>query len=785
MAPIFDQVIGLLSGPDGNLIYSLVLGLCALAALVACWYARRNRHSAVGRRMQLGLVILFIAQLILFGAACLAWGSTSGHSYLPPLDRTVALFGLILIVWLWAFPERHPTGDIIASVAAGVVVLLGLGSVIVWMTIGSNASFNSSALEGYAYYTGLVLVVAGIILLLLRRPRYWGYGTLMLTIMLAGYVGQLFRGQADADYDWYVHLGEMVAYIVLLALPLRLVDLWQAETTTGKAKTTQVGSPQTSRQLIQSITNLLSEPNPQKYYQELTRVVAQLMNADFCLLLMPPKTGDQLIIPVGYSRSDDRMIDGFASDGRKMPIILEAIKSGKNLQLSSDKDAELRALAAAIGLKQATSFMMVPFHPKGSNAIMAMAMVSGTATNAWSSDDASQLVDIEQQLVSIAGQYSKGVGLQVDQGELLQKLQQAQASADQTRLEYAQLKAKYDSISTQVVVSAPMAVEMAALLESQKNLQGTITQLETRNHELESLLARGRPSVEEVEQLRQELRATLVDLARMPSTLSKSDQKMLELQLSAVKRLDDMQPTELVNSIAQEFRQPLASIIGYTDLLLGESVGLLGAVQRKFVERVKASTERMGILLNELVEVMSIDGGTVDQTAVSVDLKTVIDEALGNIAGQISEKNIDMRVELPDRLVAVRVNQDALLQIMENLLQNACLVTPIDGWIRLLTVIEQEENVPSYIHISVTDQGGGVEKMDISRVFLRRYKMENPLIHGIGDTGVGLSIVKSLVELNKGRVWVDSKEGAGATFSVLLPLAEDQSNQVEPSASTG
>jgi signal transduction histidine kinase len=62
--------------------------------------------------------------------------------------------------------------------------------------------------------------------------------------------------------------------------------------------------------------------------------------------------------------------------------------------------------------------------------------------------------------------------------------------------------------------------------------------------------------------------------------------------------------------------------------------------------------------------------------------------------------------------------------------------------------------------------------------------MENPLIEGIGDTGVGLSIVKSLVELNKGRVWVDSREGAGATFSVLLPLAEGQSDQANSLAST-
>jgi signal transduction histidine kinase len=577
----------------------------------------------------------------------------------------------------------------------------------------------------------------------------------------------------------------MMGYILLLALPLRIVTLRQAGVTTLTSTSAQPAPVMASSQLIQSITNLLTEASPQKYYQELTKVVAQVMNADQCLLLMPPKTGDQLIVPVGYNRLEDRMIDGFAPDGHTMPSILEAVRSEKILQLPLDKESEVQMLKEALHLKQSGRFLMVPFHPKGSTAIMGLAVLSGPSVKAWKDEDAVRLVELEQTLVSIAGQYSNAGMMQGDQAEVMQKLQRAQASVDQTKLEYAQLKAKYDSVSSQPGASAPMAIELAALLQSQKDLQGTITQLETRNRELESLLARGRPSVEEVEQLRQELRAALVDLARMPSTLSKSDQKMLELQLSTVKRLDDMESTELVNSIAQEFRQPLASILGYTDLLLGESVGLLGAVQRKFVERVKASTERMGILLNELVQVMSIDGGTVDQTVVSVDLKTVIDEALANIAGQISEKNIDMRVELPDTLIMVRVNKDALLQILENLLLNACLVTPADGWIRLLAVIEQQEDVPSYIHISVTDQGGGIEKMDISRVFQRRYKMENPLIEGIGDTGVGLSIVKSLVDLNKGRVWVDSKEGAGATFSVLLPLAEELSDEANSFVSSG
>jgi two-component system phosphate regulon sensor histidine kinase PhoR len=190
------------------------------------------------------------------------------------------------------------------------------------------------------------------------------------------------------------------------------------------------------------------------------------------------------------------------------------------------------------------------------------------------------------------------------------------------------------------------------------------------------------------------------------------------------------------------------------------------------------------MLLNELVEVMSIDGGKVDQTPVSVDIKAVIDEVLGNITAQISEKNIAMQVDLPENLPVIQINKDALQQILANLLENACLVTPADGEMRLFARVEQRENELSYIHISMTDQGGGIEKVDLPRVFLRRYKMENPLIHGIGDTGVSLSIVKSLVELNKGRVWVDTQAGVGSTFSVLLPVLEDQPNQVNPTVST-
>lgn len=786
MAPIVEQITSLLSAPEGNLIYSLALGFCAFGAWLSCLYARSNQKSGEGKRMQLGLLIIFLVQLSLFVVTWLAWqGFIDGHLYLPPLDRTLALFSLVVIIWLWVFPKPDKAADVLITVVGVAVILLGVVSMILWQREGSNTFFNISTLGGYAYYSGIGLAVIGMLLLLLRRTRYWGYGLLILLILVAGYAAQYFIPQAASDYGWFMHLGEMVAFILLFALPKRLISLRKIDEYADKVRPIGTVTPRVDVNLVQSLTSLITEPSPQQYYQELTRFVAKLMNADICLLIMPPKTGEQLIVPVGYNRLQDKMIEGFAADGHKMPSLLDAIKNGKILLITGDKlETEVRTLADEVEVKQVTQLMMIPFQPRGTSAVMGIAVLSKPLEPLWNEGDTQQLAEITETLISNVGKYPKGTTQQADLGEMTKKLDSTQAVADQVRLEYAQLKAKYDSVSAQAISTASQSESMSQLVESHKTLQDTVRRLEARNRELESLVAKGKPSMEEVEQLRQELRSALTDLARIPSTLSKSDQKMLEMQLAAVKRLDEMRPTELVISIAQEFRQPLSSIIGYTDLLLGESVGLLGAVQRKFVERVRASTERLGILLNELVQVMTIDGGNVDQTPVSVDLKPIIDEAVGNVTAQINEKNIALQVDVPEKLPTIRANRDALQQILANLLQNACLVTPADGEISLFARVEQQDDDLKFIHISVTDQGGGIEYADLPRVFSRRYKMENPLIKGIGDSGVGLSIVKSLVELHKGRVWVDTEVGVGSTFSVLLPMVENQTTQRNPITST-
>lgn len=144
-------------------------------------------------------------------------------------------------------------------------------------------------------------------------------------------------------------------------------------------------------------------------------------------------------------------------------------------------------------------------------------------------------------------------------------------------------------------------------------------------------------------------------------------------------------------------------------------------------------------------------------------------------SGQFRERGIAVDLALEDGLPEVRADPDALDQIVMNLLSNACLASEISTTVVISASLQDTGNVligaPDYLMVSVTDTGGGIAEKDRRRVFTRLYRADNPLIQGLGETGVGLSIAKTLIEAHGGRIWVESQEGVGSTFSFLLPIS--------------
>jgi signal transduction histidine kinase len=309
------------------------------------------------------------------------------------------------------------------------------------------------------------------------------------------------------------------------------------------------------------------------------------------------------------------------------------------------------------------------------------------------------------------------------------------------------------------------STELAGLKSAQAESLATIQQLQ---QELETVRNNKRVAEPQTEM---ELKASLLEIARLESQLSEATRKAQPQEKGKESGRHEEQ-TEVIASISQELRQPMSSIIGYTDLLLGESVGILGALQRKFIERIKASTERMGNLIDDMIQLNTLEVDLADLKPEAMDLNLIIDNAMAYTSSQVREKNISLHLDLPKKVAAVNADREALQQILIHLLQNAGSASPVEGTVRLKVQTTKEDG-SDYVMIQVTDSGGGIPEEDLSRVFTRLYRADNVLIQGVGDTGVGLSIAKTLTEAQHGKIWVESQPGTGATFNVLLPIVKE------------
>jgi signal transduction histidine kinase len=173
--------------------------------------------------------------------------------------------------------------------------------------------------------------------------------------------------------------------------------------------------------------------------------------------------------------------------------------------------------------------------------------------------------------------------------------------------------------------------------------------------------------------------------------------------------------------------------------------------------------------LGGLVQNTNLETGKAELKTQPFDLNLIIDNAMAFTSMQIREKNITLRLDLTSTAPRIQTDRDALQQILIHLLQNATAATQTEGNITLRTQMKDEAD-KHFLLIQVTDNGGGIASEDLPRVFTRRNQADLPLIRGLGDTGVGLSNAKALVDAQNGRIWVETKAGIGSTFSVQIPV---------------
>jgi signal transduction histidine kinase len=769
MSLFLGQILTLLTTPPGNLIYHIVLVFSiAGALLVAVQYLRASEYPQA-RRTVFGLCIMLGLQLVLFIiSGVVGQKLLNQQTVLPPLDRAVTLLTLVWIVWLWAFPEPMLLADA-AALLLNLLGIMALGLTLVFWVQNSARAFNLSGFEIFWQGFSLVVVLFGILVLALRKPSGWGNGLAMLILSFFGHLVSLIY-PTDGNFPGFVRLTQLAMFPLLLTLSQRFPTPITARPFI--AKSVQTGEPiqerrrySTDLKTFHTLLSLAAENDASKIGQAVTRGIAQAMLADLCFLITLGED-KSLAITCGYDLIREENLKGTNISRDAIPLLAAAIERGRPLHLpASSTSSDLKGLGQILGLPNPGHLLSVPVVSHEHGPLGGILILSPYSNRLWNVGDQTYLSDVSALFLSILERVQRAATLEVEHEQSVQEAHSAVEQVAQIQRKYEQVAAEVESLREKNAQSQSQAGNMTALLVSQEKAEETIEQLKTENEQLRN---GGSMLGADIAQLKHDLRQALEETEHLQSQLAEANTKILELEKHPAAPITNKQVGDIA-SISQELRQPMSSIVGYTDLLLGESVGILGALQCKFLERIKASSERIGNLVDDLTQMTSPGTGVVESKPELLDLNLIIDNAMAYTSSQIREKNITLRLDLAEIALRLHADRDALQQILIHLLQNATAATRAEGSIVLRVRLLSEDN-HHFLSLQVTDSGGGIAPGDIPLVFARRYRAEHALIQGLGDTGVGLSIAKTLIEAQDGRIWVETESGVGTTFSVLIPV---------------
>jgi signal transduction histidine kinase len=239
-----------------------------------------------------------------------------------------------------------------------------------------------------------------------------------------------------------------------------------------------------------------------------------------------------------------------------------------------------------------------------------------------------------------------------------------------------------------------------------------------------------------------------------------------ELRLSQMK-------TDFVANVSHEFRTPLTSICALSEMLKYDRVKNWEKV-REYGDHINAQGRRLTQLVNNILDFSRIESGQREYRFERADLQAVLDEAMEAVALRLKQSGHTLRLEA-SRLPPIRLDPDAIALALANLLDNAIKYS--GSGTEILVRLARDNEM---MHISVTDRGLGIPPGEQEKIFEKFYRVSTGMVHDVKGSGLGLSIVKHIVEAHRGRVTVSSEMGRGSTFTIHLPVTETQLGEQEP-----
>lgn len=227
--------------------------------------------------------------------------------------------------------------------------------------------------------------------------------------------------------------------------------------------------------------------------------------------------------------------------------------------------------------------------------------------------------------------------------------------------------------------------------------------------------------------------------------------------------------TNFISMMSHDLKTPIARIQGMTDVILSDQV-TLSSQQREAVDTIKHSSDDLLKFISSILNYGKIQSEGVELHMQSKDINSILQEVVRKHEFLAKVKRIQIVSEL-EPMFPIPMDPDLMRQVLSNLVENAIKYSPDDT--KILVTTEEKDNV---VVIQVADQGPGIPEDELNNIFTKFFRSKNVKSTQIKGSGLGLYLAKYFTELHKGRIFVESKDGKGSTFTVELPMEQGGAN---------
>lgn len=735
MDSLIAQVLSILTEPSGDLIYHLVQVFSALATLMLAIVSRRSREDVVYRRFMLGIIVVLISQLMLFLISTFGWrGLFDTHLILPVLDRVVNALCLAWIVWMWISPETWKAADYALIGINTIIAILFIVNLVTWLQIGPVMDFNSSWQDLNWANLCVLIIIAGLVGLIMKKPDGWGIGVGFLAINLTGYVAHLVLPTQSGDFSGIIRLVQVFTYPLIPVLTRRFPQVVETFLPAPKSVYPAVPSERTrfsaERRTIESWLQLHSQDKSESFARGLVKAIGQTMVADISMFLLPPDPQNQVVAQIGYDLIRQDIIPGVVIKGEAIPEISRAFNQNQPLIMSVGGNLikDLRTMRDVLGLKAPANLLFVPVL-KDEKAIAGLLISSPYSTRLWDITDESFLLNLADGIAPIYEAITH-------KGSALVTTELANMDADTLREKYSQLSQEFQA-QAKIIED----LRSSSLPGKDYRVGASVPEFSGEGD-----------MAAQISYLESELHASLDEISRLKNSSDVPQPQSTDFQdekFSFIDQKDSAFFFTIIDGIRNSFQ-----IVNAKDLSGEGNKSDQISVVRNSLDEMRKKFE----LLSSFIKVQK---ESKELTPQPINIHTMIDKVLLDNVDQFKEKSVVFKTEIPEQMKPLQLNPTLFQEVFSKLVSAAISSSPKKGVITL-TMVDHK--------IKFNNSGSSVNLEDLNQISAAKPETFFSDIPGMGMDVSTFILTQTMLQKLGGNILVENNEQGGKT--VTLEFAE-------------